>query len=145
MLIRKPILNKFYQYADTVVKLKRISKNSNKIIAERLDSGEHIVLPYEQSEMLLRRIYTVGEVSKIVERRPDTLRKYEKKDLIPSPKKFGTKYKSYANWRFYEESDVYDMIEFFNNRTPGRPVQKQTINNKIKSVEEKIKLHNRGK
>lgn len=147
MIIRKPILNKFYQYADTIVKLKKISKSSNKILAERLDDGTHIVLPYEQSEMLLRRVYTVGEVAKIVDRRSDTLRKYEKKDLIPSPKKFGEKYKSYENWRYYEESDVYDMIEFFNSRTPGRPVQnnKTTIKNNIKQIEEKVKLQIRGK
>lgn len=147
MLVKKPTLNKFYQYADTIVKLKKISKNSNKILAERLDDGTHIVLPYEQSELLIRRIYTVGEVAKIVERRSDTLRKYEKKDLIPSPKKFGEKYKSYENWRYYEESDVYDMIEFFNNRTPGRPIQnnKSQINTTIKNIEQKVKLQMRGK
>lgn len=144
MLTRKPIVNKFYEYSDTIVKLKKISKNSNRIIAERLDSGDQIVLPYEQSELLLRRIYTVGEVSKIVERRPDTLRKYEKKDLIPSPKKFGDKYRSYVDWRYYTESDVYDMIEFFNNRIPGRPAQNK-IDNKIKTIEQKVKLHMRGK
>lgn len=147
MLVRKPILNKFYQYSDTIVKLKKISKSSNKILAERLDDGTHIVLPYEQSELLIRRIYTVGEVAKIVERRADTLRKYEKKDLIPSPKKFGEQYKSYENWRYYEESDVYDMIEFFNNRTPGRPVDnnKKPINTTIKNIEQKVKLQMRGK
>lgn len=147
MLVRKPILNKFYQYSDTIVKLKKISKSSNKILAERLDDGTHIVLPYEQSELLIRRIYTVGEVAKIVERRADTLRKYEKKNLISSPKKFGEKYKSYENWRYYEESDVYDMIEFFNNRIPGRPVDrdKNKINITIKNIEQKVKLQMRGK
>lgn len=144
MLTKKPIVNKFYEYADTIVKLKKISKNSNRIIAERLDDGAQVVLPYEQSDLLLRRVYTVGEVSKIVERRPDTLRKYEKKDLIPSPRKFGDKYKSYTNWRYYTDSDVYDMIEFFNNRTPGRPANKK-IDTKIKSIEEKVKIQMRGK
>lgn len=144
MLTKKPIVNKFYEYSDTIVKLKKISKNSNRIIAERLDDGAQVVLPYEQSDLLLRRIYTVGEVSKIVERRSDTLRKYEKKDLIASPKKFGDKYKSYTNWRYYTESDVYDMIEFFNNRIPGRPANKK-IDSKIKTIEEKVKLQMRGK
>lgn len=67
-----------------------------------------------------------------------------KKDLIPSPKKFGDKYKSYANWRYYTQSDVYDMVEFFNTRVPGRPAQTK-INTKIKIIEDKVKLHIRGK
>jgi hypothetical protein len=142
MLTRKPVLNKFYRYSDTIVKLKKISKNSNKIFAERLDNGELILIPYEQCEILLLRLYTVGEVAKIVEKRSDTLRKYEKKNLIPSPNKFGEKYKSYENWRYYEESDIYEMIEFFNTRVPGRPAQnkKEDINSKIKSIEQKVKL-----
>jgi hypothetical protein len=142
MLTRKPVLNKFYRYSDTIVKLKKINKNSNKIFAERLDNGELILIPYEQCEILLLRLYTVGEVAKIVEKRSDTLRKYEKKNLIPSPNKFGEKYKSYENWRYYEESDIYEMIEFFNTRVPGRPAQnkKEDINSKIKSIEQKVKL-----
>lgn len=139
---KKPVLNKFYKYADTIVKLKKISKSSNKILAERLDDGTQMVLSYEQSEILLHRIYTVGEVAKIVEKRADTLRKYEKKDLIPKPKKFGEKYKSYANWRYYDESDVYEMIEFFNTRVPGRPVKsnKETVNIAIKTLQYKTRI-----
>lgn len=142
MISRKPILNKFYRYADTIVKLKKISKTNNKIHAERLDNGETILIPYQQSDLLLIRLYTVGEVSKIVERRADTLRKYEKKNLIPIPNKFGDRYKSYRDWRYYEESDVYEMIEFFNDRIPGRPIKKDNnnINMAIKTIEEKVKL-----
>lgn len=141
MQTNKPILNKFYKYSDTIVKLKKISKSSNKILAERLDNGTQILLPYEQCELILHRIYTVGEVAKIVDRRPDTLRKYERKNLIPSPKKFGDLYQSYKNWRFYEQSDVYDMVEFFSNRIPGRPVvqNKDRVNMKIKKIENQIK------
>jgi hypothetical protein len=77
MITKKPVLNKFYKYSDTIVKLKKISKSSNKIFAERIDNGEAILIPYEQCEILLIRLYTVGEVAKIVEKRSDTLRKYE--------------------------------------------------------------------
>ena len=142
MITKKPVLNKFYRYSDTIVKLKKINKSSNKIYAEKLDTGEIILIPHQQSDLLLVRLYTVGEVAKIVERRTDTIRKYEKKNLIPEPNKFGEKYKSYQNWRYYEESDVYEMIEFFNDRTPGRPTQEKNIGvkAKIKTIQEKVKL-----
>lgn len=142
MITRKPILNKFYRYSNTIVKLKKINKSSNKIYAEKLDDGGIVLIPYQQSDLLLVRLYTVGEVAKIVERRTDTIRKYEKKNLIPEPNKFGEKYKSYQNWRYYEESDVYEMIEFFNDRIPGRPTQEKSVslNARIKTIQEKVKL-----
>jgi hypothetical protein len=127
--------NKFYTYADIIVKLKRINKKANKIYVERLDTNETIELPYQQHELILYRIYTVGEVAKIVEKRPDTIRKYEKRSLIPSAEKFGDAYNGYSSWRFYREQDVYTMVEFFNSRVPGRPVKK---NINIKLLEQKI-------
>lgn len=135
MIRHKLITNKFYTYSDVIVKLKKISKKTNKIFVERLDNNETIILPYEQNELILYRIYTVGEVAKIVEKRPDTIRKYEKRSLIPSASKFGERYNGYASWRFYKEEDVYTMVEFFNTRVPGRPAKKK-IN--VKTLEQKI-------
>lgn len=142
MISRKPTLNKFYIYAGGFVKIKKIQKTLNKIFLEKLDDGQSVVIPFQQSELLLSRIYTVGEVAKILEKRSDTLRKYEKRNLVPSPKKFGEKYKSYQNWRYYEESDVYELVEFFETRVPGRPVLKNntSVDGKIKTIQEKIKL-----
>lgn len=135
MIKNSLILNKFYIYANQIVKLKKINKKQNKIYVENLQNSEIIILPYEQYGLVLYRIYTIGEVSKIVEKRSDTIRKYEKKMLIPSATKFGDEYVGYSNWRFYTEKDVYEMVEFFNTRTPGRPV-KTNIN--IKKLENKI-------
>jgi hypothetical protein len=60
--------------------------------------------------------------------------------LIPSPNKFGEKYQSYQSWRYYEESDIYEMIQFFNDRVPGRPVKQKSISAKIKNIKEKVKI-----
>jgi len=143
MISAKPTTNKFYKYAGNIVKIKKISRNKNKIYLENLIDKETIVIPYEQSEILITRLYTVGEVAKIVERRPDTLRKYERRNLIPSAEKFGEKYIGYSNWRYYDQSAVYEMVEFFNQRVQGRPVTKKgnTVENKIHTLEQKVKLH----
>ena len=137
MLKNKLITNKFYTYAGSIVKLKKIAKKQNKIYVERLDNGEVVAIPYEQSELILYRIYTVGEVAKIVEKRADTIRKYEKRSLIPQASKFGEKYKGYSEWRYYSEADVYEMVEFFNTRIPGRPVAKKDKVD-IKHLEQKV-------
>lgn len=137
------VTNKFYRYANHFVKVKKISKTSNKISLLNLHDNSVIDIPLKSSDLLLKRIYTVGEVAKIVDRQPNTLRKYEKKNLIPSPKKFGDDYKGYKNWRYYEEADVYGIVEFFGNRVQGRPVNKSQgfVVTKIKTLNQKVKLH----
>jgi hypothetical protein len=145
MLTAKLIQNKFYLYSGTIVKIKKINKSVNKIYVEKLIDDSRVVIPFQQNELLLKRIYTVGEVAKIVERRPDTIRKYEKRGLIPSAEKFGSEYGAYSSWRYYNEDDVYQMVEFFSSRNPGRPTNDAgiSIDNKIKTLNDKVKLTTR--
>lgn len=145
MLINdKLIKNKIYMYAGYLHKVKRIQKNKNKALIQNLLTMEEVTVPIEQSDLILRRIYTIGEVSKIVERRPDTIRKYERQGLIPKPLEIKEDYPSYRNWRFYTSSDVYEMVEFFSSRSPGRPIKPDPdgIDSKIKMLDQKVKLVN---
>jgi hypothetical protein len=141
----KIVINKFYKYSNTIVKVKKITKNLNKILVTDLTTKQEMVMPYEGAELIMHRIYTIGEVAKIVEKRSDTIRKYEKKGLIPSGKKFSESCESYKNWRYYDREDVYNMVSFFNSRTPGRPVSNKNINVKTKviRISEKIKIGKR--
>ena len=138
----KIVINKFYKYSNTIVKVKKITKNLNKILVTDLTSKQEMVMPYEGAELIIHRIYTIGEVAKIVEKRSDTIRKYEKKGLIPSGKKFNESCQSYKNWRYYDREDVYNMVLFFNNRTPGRPANERNIGAQVQviKISEKIKL-----
>lgn len=144
MLIQdKMVLNKFYKYSDTIVKIKKIVKNLNQVHAEDLSTKENVIFPYQGAELILHRIYTIGEVAKIVEKRSDTIRKYEKRNLIPSGKKFSETCKGYTNWRYYEKQDVYDMVSFFNGRIPGRPSNSKSVPAKVIRMSQKIKLKRR--
>lgn len=78
----KIVLNKFYKYADTIVKVKKITRNLNKVYVTDLTSKQELILPYENAELIMHRIYTIGEIAKIVEKRSDTIRKYEKEVLF---------------------------------------------------------------
>lgn len=141
MFQNKILPNKFYKYSDTFVKIKKITKYNNTIVCVDIKTNEQIDIPLVGSEILLKRIYTVGEVAKIVDREPNTLRKYEKKNLIVLSKKFDEDCGNYKNWRYYDESDIYGMVEFFNTRKSGRPVTGKTVTSKIKEINQKVKLH----
>lgn len=144
MLTEKVIVNKIYLYSGVLHKVQKVQKNKNRALIKNLLTSEEVFIPIEQSNLLVQRIYTIGEVSKIVERRPDTIRKYEKKGLIPKSLELNDEYPSYKNWRFYNAESVYEMVEFFSNRIPGRnPNPKKTdslVNDKIKNLSQKVKL-----
>ena len=88
LLQDKIVKNKFYKYSGTILKIKKVVKNMNQVHAIDLSTKQDTIFPYNNVELILHRIYTIGEVAKIVEKRPDTIRKYEKRNLIPSGKKF---------------------------------------------------------
>jgi hypothetical protein len=142
MITDKIIKNKIYIYAGVLHKVKKIQKLKNRALIQNLSTMEELHVPLEQSEILMQRIYTIGEVSKIVERRPDTIRKYERNGLVPKPLELDVDYPSYRNWRFYTTSDVYEMVEFFMDRSPGRPVKKNenTLVKNIKTLDQKVKM-----
>jgi len=138
MLTNKIIQNKFYLYKNQVCKVKRIQKSSKKIIVIFVNDNLEEIVSMSASDLLLTRLYTIGELAKIIDKRPDTIRKYEKNGLIPKPFSTPPLENGYKNWRFYRGSDVYDMINFFSSRTPGRPVAKTDIAKTIKTLKEKV-------
>lgn len=140
MLTNKPIVNKFYLYKQSLVKIKKIQKSSGVIVVKNVHSDDEEAIPSTGAEILLTRLYTIGELAKIIGKRSDTLRKYERQGLMPKPSCVFESDTRYKNWRFYNESDVYDVISFFSGRTPGRPasVTKSSIKRNIASLKEKV-------
>lgn len=141
MITNKIIENKFYLYKGKSVKVKKIHRSSNSVIVKYLLEDDEETIPFNGGELLLQRLYTIGELAKITEKRSDTLRKYEKVGLIPKPSCIIDENQNcYKNWRFYTESEVYDVVSFFSNRTPGRPAQssKDNVKSNIISLREKV-------
>jgi len=146
LLTDKIIQNKIYLYANVLHKVKKIHKSKNKVLLQNMMDCSEVTIPLAGAEILLSRVYTIGEVAKIVERRSDTIRKYERSGLIPKPVSVDEDYPSYKNWRFYTSPDVYEIVEFFSNRTPGRPVKKtsSSVSGRIQNLNQKVKLTNRS-
>jgi len=141
MITNKIIENKFYLYKKQLVKVKKIHKSSNSVIVKFVDSDIEEVLPLSGCDLLLIRLYTIGELSKIINKRSDTIRKYEKNGLLPKPSFLIEDEKNcYKNWRFYSESEVFDVVAFFSGRSPGRPasVKNNNIRNNIVSIRQKV-------
>jgi hypothetical protein len=128
-------------------KVKKITRASNVVLLKSILSNEDESIPYSGGELLLKRLYTIGELAKITGKRTDTLRKYEKLGILPKPSFFiDSGENPYRNWRFYTEDEVYDAVSFFSGRSPGRPASKSEsglrsgseIKNTISTLREKV-------
>lgn len=140
MLTNKVITNKFYLYKTKVVKIKKIHKSTKSIVVKFVTDDVLETIPMDGANILLTRLYTIGELAKITEKRSDTIRKYERQGLISRPDIFIEIDSPYKNWRFYKESEVYDVVGFFSGRVPGRPVSQLPIDLKssLKLLKKKV-------
>ncbi|WP_234121376.1 MerR family transcriptional regulator [Clostridium hydrogenum] len=98
------------------------------------------------------RYYTVGELSKIVNMNIETIRYYEKINLIPKPEKFENGYKKYSEMYVYKlklimKAKSYGftlheianfLCEVSNNGIEGMGFN-EIIENKVKEVDEECK------
>ncbi len=129
----KILQNKIYSYSTDIVKIVSIHKKFNRIKIRNIMSDEVIELPIDNAHLFLKRLYTIGEVSKIVQRKPDTIRRYERLGHLSEPKRISDG-SGLKNWRYYTEEDASDMLTFFSGRKPpGRPPNKKITNKELRS------------
>jgi DNA-binding transcriptional MerR regulator len=129
----KVIPNKIYSYGPDIISVVSVHKKFNKVKIKKFSSEEVIELPLDNIYLFLKRLYTIGEVARIVQRKPDTIRRYERLGHLAPPKRISDE-TGRKNWRYYTEQDASDMIEFFSERKPpGRPKKKYISNRELRS------------
>ena len=125
--------NKVYSYGPDLVKVLSTHKKFNKVKIKQLVSGDVLEIPLDSAYLFLKRVYTIGEVAKIVQRKPDTIRRYERLGHLSPPKRVGGD-SGLRKWRFYTQVDAADMLLFFSERKPpGRPANKKITNRELRS------------
>ena len=116
-----------------MVKVLSVHKKFNKVKIKQLISENILEIPFDNAYLFLKRVYTIGEVAKIVQRKPDTIRRYERLGHLSPPKRVEGD-SGLKNWRYYTQEDASDMIQFFSERKPpGRPVNKKITNRDLRS------------
>ena len=74
MITDKIIKNKIYLYSGVLHKVKSIQKGRKVCMIQSLQDGSEVGIPLDGAQVLLSRVYTIGEVAKLVDRRADTIR-----------------------------------------------------------------------
>ncbi len=116
-------VNKLYfMPSKNVVRVVRINNKTNNVIIRNYHSHTNESIDLVIANSLFKQAFRISEVSRVVGRKPVTIRKYEHLGLIPKAKKVVTKLGGERQIRVYSQEDVDDLVNFFNKRRPvGRP------------------------
>lgn len=143
-MIFKAVKGGLYSYGPDIVRMSSVHKRFNKVRITNIIDESVTELPLDNSKLFLKRLYTIGEMAKIVRRATDTIRRYERLGLLPEPRRIPSGAKI-EKWRYYTEEDAGDMVHFFSERNlPGRPINKKItkrgLRSKIKDLSTKSNI-----
>lgn len=124
------------------VRVIRVDWMKNLVIVRNYHSHSNEVIEYENAPSLLVPLLKIGDVARIVGRKPATIRKYENNGLLPQVEKIALNHDGKTWTRIYSPEDIEVVAEFFNRRKPvGRPadtnvagINKSTVKRKLDSM-----------
>ena len=121
---------KYYLNKGSVVKISQLNEKENRVVLYRYDTFSNDIIEYDTAHLGLIPIFTIGEVARMLNRKQDTLRKYERRGLLGTSKRFKSK-GGKVERRYYTISDIYEIADIFAHQRPvGRPANKKS-NSKI--------------
>ena len=104
----------------TLVKTLRVDWKKNFVIVFSYGSNSNERFDLDIAEKLFTPAFRIGEVAKLLGKKPSTLRKYEREGLLPEVSRFRLADGERHNVRFYSPADVDDLVHFFSRRRgPG--------------------------
>jgi len=113
-----------------LVKILSINRATNSVILRRYDDFHNEAVEYDTAPGRLTPMFKIGDVAKMLSRSPETIRKYEREGLIIPATQFPLTREKTAMVRLYTEKDIYDLMEFFAERSSRRGKKFSAVNQK---------------
>lgn len=134
---------KYYLKQGELVKALSVNMKENRVIIFKYNSFEKEHIEYDTAHFQLTPVFKIGEVAKMLNRSPDTLRKYEKLDYISPASQYRMTEDGNGTMRFYTEQDIDELVVFFANR--NLPGARKKTNSKINTIDVNTHIKSRFK
>jgi hypothetical protein len=128
-----------------IIRIVSIVKNKNIINIYNYTNFQNETMEYDTATYYLTPVFRIGEVAKIINRKPDTIRKYENSGLIPKVLRLNLSQDSKSSIRVYTLKDLYNLMEIlsmrnsYSGQTSFAPLDQQDAIKKINARFQKIK------
>lgn len=117
--------NKFYKFNGQLVKITHTSVKNNRVILYNWDDESREAIELDTAPNRLTPLFSIGEVGRMLDYAPATLRKYERLEIVPKQKQYKVGKRSL---RLYTEEDIVDISILLSQRPPvGRPVEVNNV------------------
>lgn len=111
-----------------LVRIVSIIKKDNLINIYNYTTFSAETMEYDTAVYYLTPVFRIGEVAKIIDKKADTIRKYEKSGLIPEARQIKLNPEGSSSIRVYSLRDVHDLLEIFSMRNKaGRPTSHKLV------------------
>jgi hypothetical protein len=119
----------FFNDKNDLIRIISIVKRENIINIFDYSKFDKDIIEYDTASYYLRPVFRIGEVARILDKKPDTIRKYEQTGVIPKATKVFLNEDSSSAIRIYTLKDIYDLLEIFSMRNKsGRPRNYSSVN-----------------
>lgn len=127
-------VGKYVFMAGELVKVIHISPANDQIVYYNFDQKKDKIGSLHGAKLISVPALRIGEVAKMLDRKPDTIRKWERKEWIPEPGKWdiGTGDKKKIV-RFYSPKDVEVIRDLVSSVHQGRPRKDKRVTNSLPS------------
>jgi hypothetical protein len=112
-----------------IIRIVSTVKRANIVNVYNYTSFTEESMEYDTAAFFLSPVFRIGEVARIIDKKSDTIRKYETSGLIPKARKVNLNKEGTSSIRVYTLRDVYDLVEIFSMRNKaGRKTSHVPVN-----------------
>lgn len=116
----KVAVNSYYLNSDRhLIRILHINRKDNRVLYHDYDEKQNNHMEFDTAPHYLTPLYKIGDLAKMINRAPDTIRKYEREGIFPPPTKYSL---GQREMRLYTSENVIDISIMLSQRRPvGRP------------------------
>lgn len=111
--------NKYYFVGEALIKVIHASSAIDEIIIMNYDDQAMQITNFHAAKLTFKPAFKIGEVGRMLDRKPDTIRKWELHGLIPEQRQWQIGDKK--SLRFYSLKDVATIRDLVSSIHVGRP------------------------
>lgn len=131
---------KFYLLpSGQLVQIVAINKAIEKVFVYNFESKSNEALDLDFAQKYFTPMIKIGELAKMIDRTPHTIRTYERRGLIDKARQFQIGDGTVQKIRLYSPDEIYEIVDFFiKRRGPGRPADHNVAKIDIDKVKKKL-------
>lgn len=124
----------FFNDKNDLIRIISIVKRENIINIFDYSKFDKDVIEYDTAIYYLTPIFRIGEVARILDKKPDTIRKYEITGVIPKARKVFLNEEHSSSIRIYTLKDIYDLLEIFAMRNKSGRTKNFSSVNQVEAI-----------